>query len=74
MVLKYLLFMNENELTARDFDFRDRQEYRAGTELQYRAVDPYCAPITLDQNFRFIWSRLGNNLFALPVKVDPIEV
>jgi len=61
------------EHTARDFDFRDGREYRAGTELQYRAENPYCSPITLDQDYRFIWDRLENNLFALPIKVSPME-
>lgn len=46
-----------------DFDFRHGAKYKAGTELQYRTTKPYGTPISLKNNYDFLWEKSGDFYF-----------
>ncbi|MBN8447363.1 MAG: hypothetical protein J0M22_18005 [Gammaproteobacteria bacterium] len=58
-------------LDTGDFDFRYGQSYQAGKELVYRTVKPYGPPITLRNDYTFIWQTVEAGLSFMFVKVAP---
>jgi hypothetical protein len=58
---------------TKDFDFRDGQSYRAGTELVYRTQNPYGPPVTLKGSYDFAWQAVETGLSFLFVPVVPCK-
>lgn len=56
-----------------DFDFRHGQNYVSGTKMVYRTPDSKLKPITLRNNYDFIWTEATRQLRYLLLKV-PIQV
>ena len=56
---------------TKDFDFRHDKNYGAGTELVYRTKKPHGPPITLKNDYSFVWHRVEDGLSFLFVKVIP---
>ena len=66
-------YINQREYSddTSAFDFRDRSNYQAGTELVYRTQTPYGPPIRLRNNYSFSWRLVESGLNFLFVPVMP---
>lgn len=56
-----------------DFDFRHGKSYQAGKELVYRTVKPHGPPITLRNDYTFVWQTVEAGLSFLFVAVAPCK-
>lgn len=56
---------------TKDFDFRDKSEYQAGTELIYKTEVPYGPSITLSNSYSFHWQTVESGLSFLFIRVEP---
>ena len=52
-----------------DFDFRHGQSYRAGTAMTYRTPDAKLRPITLRNDYDFVWTDATRQLRYLLLRV-----
>lgn len=52
-----------------EFDLRHGASYAAGTTITYRTVMPHGDPITLVDNYDFIWAEMTNPLRYLILEV-----
>lgn len=53
---------------TKDFDFRNKQNYKSGTVLQYKTEKPYGPDIILNQDYVFLWDKI-NDLNFLKIKI-----
>src|SRR5690606_23298419 len=60
----HLHYVNQDSYSpdTADFDFRHGTSYEAGRVLD-RTAKPYGGPLTLRNNYLFIWEKAGGNYF-----------
>lgn len=63
----HLHYVNQDSYSpdTADFDFRHGTTYKAGRVLEYRTTKPYGGPLTLRNNYRFLWKKAGGNYFMM---------
>jgi hypothetical protein len=56
-------YVNQTEYSdgTKDFDFRNKKQYKSRTELVYRTDSPYGPPLSLKGNYFFNWNELYLN-------------
>jgi len=65
---KHYVNQNEYSIDTKDFDFRDKAEYKSNTILEYRTDKPYGNPIKLNNSYNFNWIQI-KDLYFLKVKI-----
>ncbi len=68
---KHYISQSNYSKDTSDFDFRDKSKYIKGTKLEYKTSNSYGKPITLNNDYSFIWKETPSGINFMLLEINP---